>query len=104
LSLLPPEKRQEAIVEAVRAEVARVLSLPSGSSVPIDRPLKEAGLDSLTAVELRNGLWRRVGTTLPATMAFDYPTPGAMAKYLEEKLCGIDTAVKEGRCRHRTFD
>jgi medium-chain acyl-[acyl-carrier-protein] hydrolase len=34
------------------------------------------------AVELRNALGKRVGTTLPATLAFDYPTPAAIAKHL----------------------
>jgi acyl transferase domain-containing protein/NADPH:quinone reductase-like Zn-dependent oxidoreductase/acyl carrier protein len=86
LSLLPPEQREEAIVAAVRAEVARVLSLPSASSVPVDRPLKELGLDSLMAVELRNALGRRVGATLPATLAFDHPTPARIADYLGETV------------------
>jgi acyl transferase domain-containing protein/NAD(P)-dependent dehydrogenase (short-subunit alcohol dehydrogenase family)/acyl carrier protein len=86
LSLLPPEQREEAIVAAVRAEVARVLSMPSASSVAVDRPLKELGLDSLMAVELRNALGRRVGKTFPATLVFDHPTPLAIAKHVSRTL------------------
>ena len=86
LALLAQERRLEAVLEAVRAEVARVLSMAGAEAVEPDRPLKELGLDSLMAVELRNALGRRAGATLPATLAFDYPTPSAIAKHLLEKL------------------
>jgi hypothetical protein len=38
------------------------------------------------AVELRNRLSGRIGTRLPTTVAFDYPTARAMARLLMEKL------------------
>ncbi len=80
---LPSDKRARAVTYAVRAEVARVLGLGRGAGVVAeDRAFKELGLDSLMAVELRNALGRRAGVTLPATLAFDHPTPAAIAKYL----------------------
>ena len=45
-----------------------------GDDVPVDVPLMFAGLDSLGAVELKNGVSAKFGVTLPATVAFDYPT------------------------------
>ena len=54
--------------------------------MPADVPLKELGLDSLMAVELRNRLSVRVGTKLPTTVAFDYPTASAMAGMLLQML------------------
>jgi epothilone polyketide synthase D len=89
LRALAPREREEVVLTTVRAEVARVLSMAGAEAVAKDRPLKELGLDSLMAVELRNALGRRVGKTLPATLAFDYPTPAAMAKHLLEKVLSV---------------
>jgi acyl carrier protein len=82
IAALPPEARLEAVTQTVRAEVARVLALGRATAVPTDRPMRELGLDSLMAVELRNSLGRRVGVTLPANLAFAHPTPTAIARYL----------------------
>jgi NAD(P)-dependent dehydrogenase (short-subunit alcohol dehydrogenase family)/acyl carrier protein len=82
LASMPADRKLDAVIQTVRAEVARVLSLGRAGAVPIDRPLRELGLDSLMAVELRNALGRRASATLPANLAFDHPTPTAIAKYL----------------------
>ena len=93
LVLLAPDRRLEAVVDVVRSEVARVLSLAGADAVETDRPLKELGLDSLMAVELRNALGKRAGARLPATLAFDYPTPAVIAKYLLERVLLLSEAV-----------
>eukprot|EP00884_Botryococcus_braunii_P010934 jgi/Botrbrau1/19842/Bobra.0124s0078.1 len=43
----------------------------------------QAGLDSLAAVELRNAVASRFGISVPATLAFDYPTLDAIASFVE---------------------
>ena len=81
LIALPKEERLDAVLTLVREQVAASLGAPI-TSVPADRPLLELGLDSLMAVELRNQLSARAQTPLPATLAFDYPTPKAIAELL----------------------
>jgi hypothetical protein len=61
-------ERLQALVELAQEDIAAVLALPGASSVPADVPLKELGLDSLMAVELRNRLSARVGSKLPTTI------------------------------------
>src|SRR5439155_2207460 len=51
LEALPPPARRERVQALIRSEVSRVMGL---ASVPLDEPLKERGLDSLMAIELRN--------------------------------------------------
>src|SRR5215471_12419935 len=85
-ALASDAERLKALVALAQEDIAAVLGLPGASSAPADVPLKELGLDSLMAVELHNRLSARVGTKLPTTVAFDYPTPTAMAQLLLEKL------------------
>jgi acyl transferase domain-containing protein/acyl carrier protein len=78
--------RAAAILTAVRGEVAAVLGRGGPEAVPPDSPLKELGLDSLTAVELRNRLGTLTGLRLPTTIAFDHPTPSALAESVAGRL------------------
>ncbi|HEY6880619.1 MAG TPA: acyltransferase domain-containing protein, partial [Polyangiales bacterium] len=82
LAPLPESQRLGALVTLVQETVAAVLGMASAAAVPLKRPLKELGLDSLTGVEVRSRLCARTETTLPATLVFDYPTPEAIAQLL----------------------
>jgi acyl transferase domain-containing protein/acyl carrier protein len=71
----------ESLQEMVRCHAARALGLPP-EELNWDRPLRENGLDSLMALELRNSLARATRRNLPATLAFDHPTLREMAAFL----------------------
>jgi len=79
---LPEEERLGALVKLVRESAAAVLGLSGATTVPAEAPLQDLGLDSLMAVELRNRLSALAETTLPTTLAFDYPSPEAIATLL----------------------
>jgi len=66
--------------------VAR-LSLDA-ADVSRDRPFAEFGVDSLTAVELSHELETQFKVPLPPIVAFNYPTPAALARYLAEQSIG----------------
>ncbi len=85
LARLAPEQRREALLQLIRREVGRVLSMSAGA-IGSEQSFKEAGLDSLMALELRNALSRETGLTLPATLVFDYPHPRAVAEYVSGQL------------------
>ncbi|HWU87985.1 MAG TPA: acyl carrier protein, partial [Kofleriaceae bacterium] len=91
-------------LELVRAEVAAVFRLPD-RDVADDQPLKTLGLDSLMAVELRDRLATRIDARLPATLAFDHPTPADLASFVAAMLrpaAGADPASPPPPLRTRT--
>eukprot|EP00883_Tetradesmus_obliquus_P011533 jgi/Sobl393_1/4315/SZX67650.1 len=73
---------RQQLLETVKAAVSGVI----GREVLPDEPLMAAGLDSLGSVELRNSLEGALGTPLPPTLVFDFPTAAAIAEYAASRL------------------
>ncbi|WP_033289321.1 type I polyketide synthase [Amycolatopsis jejuensis] len=88
LAGMAPADRREVLLDLVLGRAALVLGHAGPGSIDAERSFQELGFDSLTAVDLRNRLGTAVGRHLPATLVFDYPTPGALAGYLLGELFG----------------
>ncbi|MEV6766965.1 type I polyketide synthase, partial [Streptomyces sp. NPDC051105] len=95
LSGMSETERYDAVLNLVRAEVATVLGHTSDAGITADGKLKDLGLDSLTSVELRNRLNAATGLRLSGAVAFDYPTPDALALHLLELLVTAAPAPDE---------
>jgi hypothetical protein len=78
------------LMALVSSEVAAVIGLDAAHQPGPEQGLKEFGVDSLMAVELRNRLALCLATArkLTATMIFDYPTVTAIASYLASEILG----------------
>ena len=82
----PSPLSSDALLDTVLSTLRRVV----GADVPPTTPLMQAGLDSLGTLELRDALAAATGLGgLPPTLAFDHPTPLALAAELAERLAKI---------------
>ncbi|HSI04120.1 MAG TPA: SDR family NAD(P)-dependent oxidoreductase [Myxococcota bacterium] len=76
----------EGLRELVHREVAAALGLAADQRVAAKQVLKDLGLDSLVAVQLRNRLQTALGISLPVTLLFEYPTLQLLLGFITEKL------------------
>jgi acyl carrier protein len=82
LTGLPRVEQDRVLTDLVRAETAAVLGHTSPEAVDPARSFKDLGIDSLTALDLRNRLAAATGLKLPSTLVYDHPNPAALAGHL----------------------
>ncbi|WP_455565742.1 type I polyketide synthase [Micromonospora maritima] len=90
LKAMEPAERSAAVLDFVRAAVAGVLHLDDVDSVDSTTEFVRLGLDSLVAVELKNILENAFRLPLPLSIAFDHPSAGSLAEFLDQQLVGQD--------------
>ncbi|MFF3437166.1 SDR family NAD(P)-dependent oxidoreductase, partial [Streptosporangium sp. NPDC002721] len=89
---LPAERQLGFLVELVHdltVEILRTVLPYAPDVVDPHQAFQEMGFDSLAAVELHDRLAETIGAELPMTLAFDHPTPAAVAAYLFTEVFGM---------------
>ncbi|MFE2492943.1 type I polyketide synthase [Streptomyces scopuliridis] len=86
--------RSAVLLAVVRTQAAAVLGHTGADAIRGDKPFRDLGFDSLTAVELSNRLTEMTGLALPAGLVFDYPNPHALAGHLLTELLGEETGAE----------
>ncbi|CAL6311496.1 unnamed protein product [Bathycoccus prasinos] len=74
--------REERSSDELREIVSEAVTNALGRQILTDASLMDEGMDSLAAVELGSTLQTATGTSMPATLAFDYPTIDAIVGFV----------------------
>ncbi|WP_024801103.1 type I polyketide synthase [Nocardia sp. BMG51109] len=77
-------ERQRLLMEMIRRQVDAVLGDFAPENIDVTAGFVDLGLDSRTAVELRDRVAAETGIALPAAVIFDHPTIEALAAHLSE--------------------
>jgi len=110
LSDAEPGEHAAIVLNVARQVAAKALGFTNPLTVEVDRSLKDIGIDSLTAVEIRNHLATLTGLTLSVNIVFLYPTLRLLSKSLLSQIQDADkssitsvstnrlnmTAIREG--------
>nr|BAO20201.1 putative type I polyketide synthase [Sphaerisporangium sp. SANK 60911] len=102
LTSLPSEERRTVLHDIVRSEIAMALGY-TASTIDDHRRFLDMGIDSLSAVQIRNRLTTATGLRLTTTLLFDHPTPHALTEHLLASL-PVDEARSPANSVRRVLD
>jgi acyl carrier protein len=94
LETSPAENRLGVIKQHLRARITDVLHMDFSFVLREDQPLAELGLDSLMALELKNGLQKELDVTLPQNFFFEHPTLSAAATFVSARLVAVGSGER----------
>lgn len=86
LLLMSPAQQVDKLLTSLQSLLASILSLPPGQRPDPARGFFELGMESLTALEFREGIQKLTGIKIDAPIVFDYPTLQALTHHLLEQL------------------
>lgn len=83
LAQAQPGQQRSLLLAHVQEQVTKVLGRgPNGKALGLQTGFFTAGMDSLTSIELRNYLQASLGSSLSATVVFNYSTIESLTDYL----------------------
>ena len=83
-----PEQHGSIVLRMVQATIASALGYTQMDDVDASRPLQELGIDSLTAVLVRNHLATLTAIALPPNIALLHPDLKSLSKFLLSQMLG----------------
>ncbi|MCJ1238967.1 hypothetical protein MMC14_006959 [Varicellaria rhodocarpa] len=83
-----PEQHGSIVLRMVQATIVRALGYTRMDDVDASRPMQELGIDSLTAVLIRNHLATLTAMALPPNIALLHPDLKSLSKFLLSQLLG----------------
>jgi acyl carrier protein len=96
-----PEARVALVVESLRQHVSTVLRI-AAAKIDVDQPLLAMGIDSLMAVELKSGVERELGITIPLLQLIKGPSVAELARSLVGSMTGNVVSVPEVQTQSTT--
>ncbi len=82
LRTLGSARQRKTLMETYLKDMcAEVFAIEDTATIEVDKPLGEFGLDSISALEIRDRLDCDLGMQLSATLLWSYPTIGTLASY-----------------------
>ena len=86
LAAIPEGDRPAFMAIYLQTQLAKVMGFASPEAISPSEQFGDLGMDSLMAVEFSNRLQTNLNHPIPQTLAFDYPTVNALAKYLVQQI------------------
>lgn len=90
LKAATPNRQRDMLISFVQERIAKILGIEQVYSIEPHQRLFDLGMDSLTAVELKNLLESELNCSLSSTLLFDYPTPQVLVDYLMSQIFSCD--------------
>ena len=94
LAKMPAVDHPKQLGKWLRQQLAGVLAIEP-THIALETPIGTLGLDSFTAIELRNRLEQALGLSLSATLAWNYPTISAMVPFLLGRMDLVEREEEE---------
>ncbi|KAK5659041.1 hypothetical protein OQA88_1128 [Cercophora sp. LCS_1] len=86
-----PQQHADLVLGMVRATVAKTLGFSKPEDVDVDLPLQDIGVDSLTAVLVRNKMANLAGLALSARFVFQHTNLRSLAQFLQSEMENEDS-------------
>ncbi len=86
LLALPADQRQPVLAEAMRRQLARLLKVDP-TSVALDTPVTDLGIDSLAIVELRHQVETDLGVEVPFDLLIEGASLEGLAAHVVDHAC-----------------